>query len=179
LPPCSSEAGRHCSSVTCSQYCHGGRDMFRVRYELDASQRYQWRREAPSTLLPGQVTERNVYATVQRRPGRRLYRGSRPRTGPHSLTRMSYSRAGPGSPHGCGSRAAPTTTASYRPGRGHERPGDEAGRGHEGLGTKPAGPREARGRGRPAGPGLGRLTRVTPPGPPMGHVPAVRQARPR
>ncbi len=106
-------------------------------------------REAPSTLLLGQVTERNVYATVQRRPGRRLCRGSRPRTGPHSLTRMSYSRARPVPPQDApavlpqrprrhtdpagatrgratGGRPGPREAWATRAGRGHEgRPGHE------------------------------------------------------
>ena len=54
-------------------------------------------RERPPTLLPGQVTERNLYATVQR-CGVPPYAETRLRTGPHSLTPMSYSGAGPGPP---------------------------------------------------------------------------------
>jgi hypothetical protein len=34
-------ARHHPSSGACSRYCHGGREMFQIRYELDSSRRYQ------------------------------------------------------------------------------------------------------------------------------------------
>ncbi len=151
LAPCSPELGRHCSSVACSQYCHGGRDMFRVRYELDASQRYQWR--------PGGA----VHSLA--RPGYRTQciRDGTASAGPPPLPRLSpadwaaftdanviFARQA-GSPawmrQPCGPNDRGVTPT---------RPGPrEAGR---------AGPAQVRtGPAQPGPAGLGRLTCVTPP----------------
>jgi len=91
-----------------------GPDMFQVRYELDASQRYQWRLDSQPARLPGQVTERNVYATVQHQRSRRLCawpgRGLAPFTDANVIFARPASVARPGPAAGRG--RAPAAAAA-------------------------------------------------------------------
>jgi hypothetical protein len=139
-PPCSPEAGRHCSSVACSQYCHDGWDMFRVRYELDASQRYQWRPGGTVHSLagPGYRTQCLRDGTASAGPP------PLPRLSPADWTSFTDAnvifarRAGspawmrqPCCPNDHGvtpTRPGPREAWVTRAGRGHERPGSREAR---------------------------------------------------
>ena len=91
------------------RYCNGGPHMFQIHYELASSQRYQ--------QGPGETAHPLAWAGYRTQsirdgtamPGAPPYAATRLRTGPHSLTPMSYSGMGRGAPERgqSGSRATP------------------------------------------------------------------------
>ena len=133
LVPGSPRTVHHRRSGARPRYCNGGPHMFQMHYELASSQRYQRGpgETAHPLAWPGYRTQSIRDGTAM--PGAPPYPAARLRTGPHSLTPMSYSGVGRGRRSEGSQAAGPPACPSPDVARTDEIPARQPGRpGREG-----------------------------------------------